>query len=98
MLGSGLRGLMYRSGTAAETGCKQPGASSWGIRLKGLERWISMTLVTEGRQLKRGKSEFLLLGPFTLGWICVHLVAAHRGTQGLPVGVANSGGLCAETT
>lgn len=47
---------------------KHPGATCHGSRFRGLACWIGVTTVTRGRQPRKKESEFLLLGPCTLGW------------------------------
>lgn len=55
---------------------------------------IGMTAVSRSQQLGRGKSQFLLLGPCILGWICASPVVDHRNIRLPSSMVADLGAPC----
>lgn len=55
------------------------GILCWGSRLRESACWINVTAMSGGQPLRREMSEFLLLGPCTLGWI--HASVFGSGSQ-----------------
>lgn len=59
---------------------RHPGAICQVVGFRQLAHWKGVTGIL---QLGRWKTQFLMLGPFILGWIHAQPAVAHSGTQEL---------------
>lgn len=71
------------------------------VRVAGFRRpvhWEGVTEISSGHQLGRGKTQLLLLGHCTLGWICTHPAALTNAPRSHLPGLHTQRGPHAEAT